>query len=149
MAQGTHWAVAVTQAFLSPVRFPLHPHSLLHDHRIRDCSIRPRGSHRILLVFWARGHTRMPSIIAHLLLVFFSETHVSGLAAVLFSHHAGSVVLNCGHTPGQHAQYHYTPAAEVQLFFLSWLMALRPPPLHHHHLSHQHTRATTGPAAAS
>ena len=69
----------------------------------------------------------MPSIIAHLLHVFFSETHVSGLAAVLFSHHAGSVVLNCGHTPGQHAQYHYTPAAEVQLFFLSWLMALPPP----------------------
>ena len=41
----------------------------------------------------------------------FSE-HVSVLVAVFFLR-SRSVVLDCGHTPGQHAQWHNTPTIHI------------------------------------
>ena len=56
----------------------------------------------------------LPSAKTHLLHDFFLSLMSLGCFAGAFFKHVGSVVLDGGHTPGEHSQCHNTPAAQIQ-----------------------------------
>ena len=62
----------------------------------------------------------MPTVLTHLLYVLWKCAKCFWVCCRLFFLQSRSVVLDCGHTPGQHAQCLNTPATHIQhfIFFL-------------------------------
>ena len=64
---------------------------------------------------------RMPSVITHRLHICLNTVRSLWARCRFFCSHSRSVVLDCGHTPGQHAQCHNPPAIHIHKFIVCWV----------------------------
>ena len=78
----------------------------------------------------------MPSVQAHLLHTSRTCEEVSGLGAVLFFGQARSVVLDGGHTPGQHVQCQNTPISHINFSYVFSGFMVAEPRAHIHAGNH-------------
>ena len=79
----------------------------------------------VMFMLWPSLFTKllesMLTVLTHLLHIFENAQNVSGFVAVFFLQ-PRSAVLDCGHTPGQHAQCLNTPATHIHHFIFFWVM---------------------------
>ena len=111
-------------------------------------AIRDRCSSCFMLWPWhvAIVQDHMISVQTHLLHVCLSMPKSACVCCHLFLH-SRSVVLDCGHTPGQHAQCHNTPAAHLSEHGQKFLGSLPSFFLDCGHTPGQHAQCHNPPAA--